>query len=733
MMHSIRTFICNFIRYFLYVAVFAQIVSGTVYLVCNFAKYIVYPETEEMIHAARTLIFDEYIGFLYPLLIRVCLSVQNLCGVGYYLFVHGIQLLAMFFALYYMIKPFSAGKKAWLTTAYVMSIPMCMQTVLMVSPFAFKAVFAFLIAGSLVRLWKDAGKVGAWIVLLLSCALAAFNVPDDLFVWLVPVGVFSVLVFFRKSDKLHIAKRCCILFAVMLVFLGTFGVLNGVTEAGSRGRMHKTVGSVLFQRTVWPDLGEKYGFLPLDIQYYLGKDLAFSTDSSAEMITCVVGPRIELCYGEKEASKLFFDAALNQFRYNKRIIFQNITRDFTGYLLTPYSTIGYIQGEDGSAFGALYSRMSIAVPKMTYNYFAIFYISLFVLSFATVLNVIKKKVLSKKGIVKNGFLVAGILIYQALWYSIVNVQGVDYRHVLLNVAIFALLVLGGSIFFEEESEDTQSTEKKISINKKTVFVATGVVCVGTIIFAVLGVLKNSYRESDLLKEKTIVCFGDSIWGLVDDETGIAAYVENMTGATLDNYAISGTTASDFDKTSEKNSSKWNLCQIVEGLDKNNGSEIQEFDGMEASLEEADYLILAYGLNDYFQGIEAKTEETFDVSAYAGALRSAVEYFMEKYPDMQIVLIGQTYCQFYSYGIVADDSDTCDFGGGVGTDYVEAARQIADEYNLIFIDMYREIEMDEWNGIVYLEDATHLNQKGRLTYAKIVAEYLLKDYEERNAQ
>ena len=67
MKDSVRIFTKNFIKFFIYIAVFAQIVSGTVYLVCNFNEFIIYPETEEMVHAARTLVFDEYIGFLYPL------------------------------------------------------------------------------------------------------------------------------------------------------------------------------------------------------------------------------------------------------------------------------------------------------------------------------------------------------------------------------------------------------------------------------------------------------------------------------------------------------------------------------------------------------------------------------------------------------------------------------------------------------------------------------------------
>ena len=145
------------------------------------------------------------------------------------------------------------------------------------------------------------------------------------------------------------------------------------------------------------------------------------------------------------------------------------------------------------------------------------------------------------------------------------------------------------------------------------------------------------------------------------------------------------------------------------------------------------MILAYGLNDYFQGIDAKTEEKNDLYTYEGALLNAVEYVQKQYPDVKIVLIGQTYCQFYSYGVVESDSDTEDFGGGVGMDYVLTAEKVAKESHSLFINMYQEIPMNEWNGLRYLEDATHLNETGRKKYAKVVSEYLLKDFKERNAQ
>lgn len=727
MMNSVRDFAKSFKKYLIYIAVLAQLVFGTVYLVCNFSEYVIYPETEEMVHAARTLVFDEYIGFLYPLFIRVCLSVRNLCGVGYYLFVHGIQVLAMLFSVYYMAKPFFAGKRAWVVAAYVMSIPMCMQTALMVSPFAFKTVFSFLIAGSMIRLWKDSKRVWIWAVMFGCFALSVFNVPDDLFIWGIPIFVFSLANCFRKSDKVHFVKRVGLVLLAVLVFTGAFVTVNGVTEAGARGRMRRSVESVMFQRTVWPDLGVKYNFLPSEIRQYISQEEAFMSDSSSEQILCFVGPTIERNEGTERAKELFLEAALQQLSYNKKELAGYILRDFAGYLLTPYSVVSYMQGENGSAYGTLYSRMAALNPQMTYSYFTVFFVSIFVLTFGAILKVLKNNMLSNKNTLKNVFAVLVLLGYQALCYAVVNVQGVDYRYVLFNAAVFACVALK---CFEPKTEP----KKKFSVSRKAIGITLAVVaCLGVSVGLLVMLFGNNYKVSDVLSGQKIVCFGDSIWGLVHDETGIATKVESMTGATIYNYAVPGTAASDFDKASEENIAQWSLSQIVEGLRGENEASMQDFEEMDAALEEADYLILAYGLNDYFQGAPAEAEDTSDTNTYEGALCQAVEFFMENYPDVQIVLIGQTYCQFYSYGIVVDDSDTSSFGGGVGTDYVDTVQKIAQKYDLIFINMYREIPMNEWNGILYLEDATHLNKKGRLEYAKVVAETLMEDYKERNAQ
>lgn len=730
MMDSVRFFLRNFIKYFLYIAVFAQIVTGTVYLVCNFTEYIVYPETEEMIHVARGLLFDEYTGVLYPLFIRVCLFVQNLAGIGYYLVAHLVQLFLMGVAAFYLTGAFYSGKKAWIVTAYILTFPMCMQTILMVSPFAFKAAFSFVIMGAMLRIWRKKENIITWITLFVAYILEAFSVSDDLYLWLIPIGIFVIAYVVKKRKSEKVWKQLCLVLITVLVFAGSIGVLNSVIDAGARGRMQRTVSSVLFQRTLWPKLNEKYDFLPPDMQAHIDPAAATESNVYSEKILYVIGPRVDREVGFQKANELYMKSFFNQIAYNKRNIATAILDDFTGYLTTPYGTMKYLLGQEGSCFSSLYGAMNVRNPKLVYYYFCIGFVSVFLTTFGALLRMIKERLFVKKSYVRQALFLGIILIYQALWYSVANVQGVDYRYGLLNIAIFSIFALSGELFSDgQESKKECGVKIKLPDRKRCFWGAIFVVVVAVFFLGIM-FLKKDYQKGDLLAGEKIVCFGDSIWGMVTDDTGIAALVEDMTGATVINYAVSGTTAADTTNTDkEDEASPFSLMQFVKKLEQSESKGLLDT----KVLDEAEYLIIAYGLNDYFCGLPIESGKEQDVHTYAGALEYAVTYFKENYPDLKIVLIGQNYCQFYSYGIVEDDSDTKDFGGGVGMDYVKAAGRIAEKYNILFINQYENLPINEWNGKKYLEDSVHLTEKGRVEYAKVVSEYIKDDYKERNAR
>ena len=335
MMKSARFFFNNFIKYLFNIAVFAQIALGTVYFVCNFTEYIIYPETEEMIHIARGLLFDEYTGILYPLFIRLCLGIQESLGIGYYLVAHFVQFILFVLASGYLVGSVFKGKKACVAVLYIVSFPMCMQTILMVSPMAFKAIFSFLIVGAMIRITKGNGTIRSWIFLFLAYILSALNMPDDLYMWIVPIGVWGIIYFFRERKQCVLWKRVCLILAIGVVFLGTSVVLNKTIDVGSRGRMQRTVNSVLFQRALWPNLDEKYGFLPDEMKTILGIEHLLESEVSSENMICVVGPAIDRAVGLEHANELYMQAVIGQLGYNKRALLRDLSNDFFGYLLIP--------------------------------------------------------------------------------------------------------------------------------------------------------------------------------------------------------------------------------------------------------------------------------------------------------------------------------------------------------------------------------------------------------------
>ena len=158
--------------------------------------------------------------------------------------------------------------------------------------------------------------------------MAAFNVPDDLYVWIVPIVVWGSVLIFKQRKQYALWRRGCVLLITGIVFLGTVLALDVATEAGARGRMQKTVSSVLFQRALWPKLEEKYSFLSDEMCEIIASNIAVESEVSAEYISCLVGPQIDNAVGYERANQLYMEAFFGQLAYNKRALFKAVLDDF---------------------------------------------------------------------------------------------------------------------------------------------------------------------------------------------------------------------------------------------------------------------------------------------------------------------------------------------------------------------------------------------------------------------
>ena len=226
--------------------------------------------------------------------------------------------------------------------------------------------------------------------------------------------------------------------------------------------------------------------------------------------------------------------------------------------------------------------------------------------------------------------------------------------------------------------------------------------------------------SSMLEDKKIVVFGDSIWNDARGEDGVAEQLMEMTGSTVYNCAIGGTSAALVGEN-PANIRDWedksfngmvyvanNVVPAEKVLGDTSAYEVIE----QVDFSTVDYILVSYGLNDFFSGVPVYPEYYYDINSYVGALRNGILHLREHYPQAQIVLVTPTYSQLF-------ESER-EYRIG---DYVEAMRGVSVEMNTGLADMFHVMGNDAASRMSHLEDGVHLSAEGREIYAQGINWYL----------
>ena len=246
------------------------------------------------------------------------------------------------------------------------------------------------------------------------------------------------------------------------------------------------------------------------------------------------------------------------------------------------------------------------------------------------------------------------------------------------------------------------------------------------------VSSNSVSENDIetvssnstevvemfMSGKNIVVFGDSIWNDGRGVDGISEHVQEKTGATIYNCAVGGTTAAlvgeNTDMQNWTSSSFNGMIYVARDL----VSAYQVIPDREATeivrsvdFENMDYAIVAYGLNDFFSDVPVYPETYYDIKSYIGALRNGINKLKENFPHLQIIVVSPTYTKLF------EGEKQFEIG-----DYVEAARSVAGEMNVYFLDMFHVLGNDEESRTQHLGDGVHMSAEGRKVYADAVVRF-----------
>ena len=299
------------------------------------------------------------------------------------------------------------------------------------------------------------------------------------------------------------------------------------------------------------------------------------------------------------------------------------------------------------------------------------------------------------------------------------------------------------------NETNNVAKIKFWVNKTTVSGGTNDVCIA------FGTNPNSFvsyipkydvDNSSLLTpdvylpfaNKTIVCFGDSIFGNKRSPFGITDELKKITGAKVYNMGFGGT---DMSARSSQDWDAFSMYRLAYAIAHNDFTlqdavNIGSVTGMQAyfatslallktiDFDNVDIITIAYGTNDFTGNIVIDNpNDDDDTTTFCGALRYTLQQILTAFPHIKIFVCGQTY-RFWmdSSNEFLYDSDTHENGNDNKlTDFVEATKLVSNEYHVPFIDNYFSLGINKYNRSYYfpVNDGTHHNYLG----AKLIAEHI----------
>lgn len=388
-------------KYIFYGVALVQIVLGAIWTLYNLGHVPNWQITKEYLEISKTFVMDEYIFFIYPVLLRLTLWMEELIGLPYFIPVYGLQLFAAIgtgYAFARMILHLDK-RDSWIATGYFLTFPMLLQFHLSIRPESMRlsALLAFLV---LVKTILGAGKKKFW----------KFGVTS---------GVLGVILF------------------------GIF--INAQLQIpGSRGRIQKTFWSAAFQRVVTDYFSRSYAIWDDDVRTTFTIEEAMEQAKRTDNMVYAVGPMLEADWGKERANELYKQMAIDCFRVRtKEVVFQ-IRDDLIDSVFMPFSTWWQKNGIRKSQTGWNYGVFKEIAPMVSKIYWSYSILGLFICVIGSIFTRIANRSIRYLGII-----LLPIAFIQCLYNVMSNGNRVDYRGLLFMIMFWCVL---GCNIYKEKSE-----------------------------------------------------------------------------------------------------------------------------------------------------------------------------------------------------------------------------------------------------------------------------------------
>lgn len=277
---------------------------------------------------------------------------------------------------------------------------------------------------------------------------------------------------------------------------------------------------------------------------------------------------------------------------------------------------------------------------------------------------------------------------------------------------------------------TSSADSIVTVNEEIKESTQTVVSLKPTVKVSKGNLNFAVNEP-LLAGKTVVCFGDSIFGMTRDTTSVPAWAAAFTGAKVYNVGFGGCRMAVHPTSGYAAFSMWALADAVATgtyttQDAQASSGADYFAQQLAVLKGIDFgsvdtVVIHYGTNDFTGNvaIDNATDDD-DTSTLCGALRYALRKIQTAYPKIRVFISSPIYRKWDSTGA----ETYTNANGKKLREFCTALAGVADEFNCPCIDGYKALGINTANASAFLADGTHLNEHGRQAFGEYIGGCLI---------
>lgn len=437
---SRRKEIPNLIKKIMLLLAWIQMVQGGIWFVCNLTYMPDFQETREVLKAAETMVFDEYMGILYPVLLRLC----SVFGDGFYVPFYLLQVGMAVWSYYYLLRSIAGDrvvkenkKYLWLCTGYLVTFPMILQGHMSVLPYSLASSLLVFLVAVLKKIMenREAVQKKQLFTICVLWLLAGLLVPDYGI-----IGAFLVVAGLIGAAWKQWKRLLLYLGGVVVTLTVLFSTLILVQTPGSYGRMQRSVNSILWTRFAWP-------YFERDGYYWDHKTwITFEEGEWAwismypENAIYEFGPKIERVVGKERANVIYGEMAKFSFDIGKKEALKALGRDALANAGGPFALQYQMGGRGVSYTGWNYSQMQGNTPGLT-KYFVRFAMCSFDFLFVLAIWIgwSRRKQCKVLAIVKKALPALVGLGVMILWYTLIGNGMQDYLKVLPVLLFWCIL------------------------------------------------------------------------------------------------------------------------------------------------------------------------------------------------------------------------------------------------------------------------------------------------------